>query len=169
MKNIILIGMPGAGKSTMGVILAKTLGVDFMDTDIEIQKRTGELLYKTLERVGVDGLLDEEEAAIKSLDLSKKRCVVATGGSAVLREESMKHLKENGVCVYLYLPYNVISRRVNNRDTRGIAAKKSESLKDIYEFREPYYRKYADFIVDCRGNSAEKNVSEILRVLIGIE
>lgn len=169
MKNIILIGMPGAGKSTIGVILAKTLGINFIDTDIVIQNRTGELLCKTLERVGVKGLLDEEEAAIKSLDMSEKRCVVATGGSAVLREESMKHLKENGVCVYLHLPYSAISRRVNNRSTRGIAAENNETLKDIYDYRTPYYEKYADFTVDCRGRSAEKNVAEILRVLIGIE
>lgn len=168
MKNIILIGMPGAGKSTIGVILAKTLGVDFIDTDIVIQNRTGELLHKTLARVGVKGLLDEEEKAITELDLSK-RCVVATGGSAVLRERSMNHLRENGVCVYLSLPYSVISRRVNNRDTRGIAAENHETLKDIYNFRAPYYEKYADFTVDCRGRSAEKNVAEILRALIGID
>ncbi len=168
MKNIILIGMPGAGKSTIGVILAKTLGIDFIDTDIVIQQRTGELLCKTLERVGVGGLLDEEEAAIKSLDMSRI-CVVATGGSAVLREESMKHLKDNGVCVYLYLPYSVIAGRVNNRSTRGIAAESNETLKDIYDFRTPYYEKYADVTVDCRGRSAEKNVAEILRTLIGIE
>ena len=168
MKNIILIGMPGAGKSTIGVILAKTLGVDFIDTDIVIQNRTGELLHKTLARVGVKGLLDEEEKAITELDLSKI-CVVATGGSAVLREPSMAHLRENGVCVYLSLPYSVISRRVNNRDTRGIAAENHETLKDIYNFRAPYYEKYADFTVDCRGRSAEKNVAEILRVLIGID
>ena len=168
MKNIILIGMPGAGKSTIGVILAKTLGVDFIDTDIVIQNRTGELLHKTLARVGVKGLLDEEEKAITELDLSK-RCVVATGGSAVFRERSMNHLRENGVCVYLSLPYSVISRRVNNRDTRGIAAENHETLKDIYNFRAPYYEKYADFTVDCRGRSAEKNVAEILRALIGID
>lgn len=168
MKNIILIGMPGAGKSTIGVILAKTLGIDFVDTDIEIQTRTGEVLCKTLERVGVKGLLDEEEKAILGLDMSKI-CVVATGGSAVLRENSMRHLKENGICVYLSLPYSVISRRVNNRSTRGIAAENHETLKDIYDFRTPYYEKYADVTVDCKGNSAEKNVSEILRVLIGIE
>ena len=168
MKNIILIGMPGAGKSTIGVILAKTLGVDFIDTDIVIQNRTGELLHKTLARVGVKGLLDEEEKAITELDLSK-RCVVATGGSAVLRERSMGHLRKNGVCVYLSLPYSVISRRVNNRDTRGIAAENHETLKDIYNFRAPYYEKYADFTVDCRGRSAEKNVAEILRALIGID
>ena len=169
MKNIILIGMPGAGKSTIGVILAKTLGIDFMDTDIEIQKRTGELLHITLEKSGVKGLLDEEEKAIKNLDLTSKRCVVATGGSAVLREDSMKHLKANGVCVYLRLPYTVIQRRVKNRDTRGIAAENHETLKDIYEYREPFYAKYADVTVDGKGKSVEKNVAEILRVMLGID
>ena len=168
MKNIILIGMPGSGKSTIGVVLAKTLGVDFIDTDITIQNRTGELLYQTLERTGVKGLLDQEEKAILSLDLSDKVCVVATGGSAVLRESSMEHLHKNGVFVYLSLPYTVIARRVGNRATRGIAAENGESLKDIYDFRKPYYEKYADFTVDCKGNSVEKNVAEILRVLIGI-
>ena len=169
MKNIILIGMPGSGKSTIGVILAKTLGVDFIDTDITIQNRTGELLYKTIERIGVKGLLDEEEKAICSLDLSDKVCVVATGGSAVLRESSMKHLAENGVFVYLSLPYSVIARRVGNRSTRGIAAENNETLKGIYDFRKPYYERYADFTVDCKGNSVEKNVAEILRVMLGME
>ena len=169
MKNIILIGMPGSGKSTIGVILAKTLGVDFIDTDITIQNRTGELLYKTIERIGVKGLLDEEEKAICSLDLSDKVCVVATGGSAVLRESSMKHLAENGVFVYLSLPYSVIARRVGNRSTRGIAAENNETLKDIYDFRKPYYERYADFTVDCKGNSVEKNVADILRVMLGME
>ena len=118
---------------------------------------------------GVKGLLDEEEEAIKALDLTSRRCVVATGGSAVLREDSMKHLKNNGVCVYLNLPYTVISRRVKNRDTRGIAAENHETLKDIFKYRAPFYEKYADFTVDCKGKSVEKNVAEILRVLIGIE
>ncbi|MBP5245689.1 MAG: shikimate kinase [Clostridia bacterium] len=167
MKNIILIGMPGAGKSTIGVILAKTLGVDFIDTDMVIQNRTGELLQTTLQKVGVKGLLDEEEAAIKSLDM-KTPCVVATGGSAVLRETSMKHLKKNGVCVYLYLPYSVISHRVNNRDTRGIAAENNETLKYIYDYRTPFYEKYADYTVDCRGHTVQKNVSEILKVMLGL-
>ncbi len=166
MKNIILIGMPGAGKSTLGVQLAKTLGADFVDTDIVIQNRTGEVLYKTLERIGVEGLLDQEEAAIRSMDMKSGFRVVATGGSAVLRDASMKHLKNGGICVYLYLPYSVIARRVNNRSTRGIAAENRMSLKDIYDYREPYYRKYADYTVDCRGNTAEKNVAEILKVLI---
>lgn len=164
MKSIILIGMPGCGKSTLGVLLAKELGLAFVDTDIVIQNRTGELLQKTLERVGVSGLLDEEEKAICSLDLLKP-AVVSTGGSAVLRENSMKHLRENGTCVYLKLSYENIEKRIHNRDTRGIAAEKNETLLDIYNFRTPYYEKYADITVDCDGREPSDNVREIVKRL----
>ncbi|MBE6681953.1 MAG: shikimate kinase [Ruminococcaceae bacterium] len=155
MKSIILIGMPGCGKSTLGVILAKELGLDFVDTDILIQQRTGELLQETLEKKGVSGLLDEEEQAILSLDFSKP-CVVSTGGSAPLREKSMEHLKKHGVCIYIKLPCDEIEKRINNRDSRGIAAEKDETIVDIYNYRTPFYEKYADIICDC----SEKNVSE---------
>lgn len=166
MKNIVLIGMPGSGKSTLGVILAKTLGVDFIDTDIVIQSRTGELLYKTLERVGVSGLLDEEEKAICSLRLSDKAHVISTGGSAVLRESSMAKLRENGIVVYLSLPYEIIQKRVGEYSTRGIAAEHGESLRDIYDYRLPFYQKYADYTVDGRNKSIENMIAEILRMLI---
>ena len=160
MKSIVLIGMPGCGKSTLGVILAKELGLGFVDTDIVIQNMTGELLQTTLERDGVAALLDREEEAILSLDLSKP-CVVSTGGSAVLRESSMKHLKENGICVYIQLDCAEIESRINNRDSRGIAAEKNQTLKDIYDFRTPFYEKYADITVDCMNKSIEENVTFI--------
>lgn len=166
MKNIVLIGMPGSGKSTLGVILAKTLGVDFVDTDIVIQNRTGELLYKTLERVGVSGLLDEEENAILSLDPSQRASVISTGGSAVLREKSMAHLKKDGTCVYLALPYETIEKRVGAYATRGIAAENGESLLNIYNYRLPFYQKYADLTIDCADKSIETIIAEILRQLI---
>ena len=152
--------MPGCGKSTLGVILAKELGLDFVDTDIVIQQRTGELLQTTLEKYGVDALLDEEEKAILSLDMSKPR-VISTGGSAPLRENSMKHLKENGICVYIKLSCEEIEKRINNRDTRGIAAKKDETLLDIYNYRTPFYEKYADITADCDGAGVEENVERI--------
>ena len=164
MKNIVLIGMPGAGKSTIGVILAKELGLSFVDTDIVIQQRTGELLQETLEKKGVSALLDEEENAILSLDMSKP-CVVSTGGSAVLREGSMKHLCENGICVYIKLSCEEIEKRINNRDSRGIAAEKNETLQDIYNFRTPFYEKYADVTVDCGGREIGENVEGIKKVL----
>lgn len=152
--------MPGCGKSTLGVILAKELGLDFVDTDIVIQQRTGELLQETLEKNGVNALLDEEEKAILSLDMSKP-CVVSTGGSAVLRESSMNHLKQNGICVYIYLTCNEIENRINNRSTRGIAAEKNETLEEIYNFRTPFYEKYADITVDCENKSVSENVEQI--------
>ena len=157
--------MPGVGKSTIGVLLAKNLGMDFVDTDLVIQNRTGEKLQTTLERVGVKGLLDEEEAAIMSL-YPDHPSVIATGGSAVLREASMRHLLEDGVCVYLSLPCEVIERRIRNRSTRGIAAEGSATLADIYAFRTPYYEKYAEITVDCTGKSAEDNACEIEIVLL---
>ncbi len=164
MKNVVLIGMPGCGKSTLGVLLAKELGMDFVDTDIVIQQRTGELLQTTLEKRGVEGLLDEEQAAILSLDMSKGM-VISTGGSAVLREASAKHLHENSVCVYLSLPLADIEKRVKNRDKRGIAAEKNQTLSDIYAFRTPFYEKNADVTVHCEEKGTEENVNEILNVL----
>ena len=160
MKSIILIGMPGCGKSTLGVILAKELGLSFVDTDIVIQQRTGELLQETLEKRGVSALLDEEEAAILSLEFSKP-CVISTGGSAPLREKSMEHLKANGTCVYIYLPCEEIETRINNRDSRGIAAGKDETLADIYNYRTPFYEKYADIRIDCSGSTVDENVAKI--------
>ena len=163
-KNIILIGMPGVGKSTIGVLLAKELGYDFVDTDLVIQHRTGERLQTTLEKIGVKGLLDEEERAILSLTFDRPS-VIATGGSAVLRESSMAHLKENGVCLYLYLPCGAIEERIHNRATRGIAAEAGETLADIYAFRTPYYRRYADATLDCAGRLPGENASAAAELL----
>lgn len=167
MKSIILIGMPGCGKSTLGVILAKELGLDFIDTDIVIQQRTGELLQETLEKKGVSGLLDEEEQAILSLDFSKP-CVVSTGGSAPLREKSMEHLKKYGICIYIKLPCEEIEKRINNRDTRGIAAESGETLRDIYNFRTPFYEKYADETVDCSQKGISENIEAIKKSISAV-
>ena len=164
MKNIVLIGMPGCGKSTLGVLLAKELGMDFVDTDIVIQQRTGQLLQTTLDERGVEGLLDEEEAAIRSLDMSKGR-VIATGGSAVLRENSAEYLRKNSVCVYLSLKLEDIEKRVRNRKTRGIAADKNMTLADIFEYRTPFYERCADITVCCSGYSPEENVAFIVNAL----
>ncbi len=167
MKSVILIGMPGCGKSTLGVILAKELGLGFVDTDIVIQNRTGELLQKTLEKFGVSGLLDEEEKAILSLDMTKP-AVISTGGSAVLRESSVNYLKENGICVYIRIPCEEIERRIKNRDTRGIAAEKGQSIRDIYDFRTPYYEKCADITINCGGNDISVNVENIKQALLPV-
>lgn len=163
MKNIVLIGMPGCGKSTLGVLLAKALGLDFVDTDLLIQNRTGKLLYKIVEEYGKEAFLDIERDAIASLDCTG--CVIATGGSAVLREKAMEHLKSNGVIVYLSLPYNAVEHRIKNIKTRGIAFGKGETLKDLYNERIPYYERYGDITLNCEGKSIEGNVEEIIKEL----
>lgn len=164
MKNIILIGMPGCGKSTLGVLLAKTLGYEFIDTDLIIQKNTGRLLHKIVEEDGKEAFLDNERDAILTLSQTEGT-VIATGGSAVLRERAMEHLKKNGVVVYLSLPYMAVSKRIRNIKTRGIAFGEGETLRDIYNQRLPYYEKYADITIRCDFGSVEKNVTKLVGIL----
>lgn len=164
MKNIILIGMPGCGKSTLGVLLAKSLGAEFVDTDLIIQKNTGRLLHKIVEEDGKEAFLDAERDAILTLDKTENT-VIATGGSAVLRTEAMEHLKKNGVVVYLSLPYLTISKRIRNIKTRGIAFGEGETLRDIYNQRLPYYERYADITLRCDFGTVEKNVTKLVSVL----
>lgn len=163
MKNIILIGMPGCGKSTMGVLLAKTLGYEFVDTDLIIQKNTGRLLHKIVEEDGKEAFLDIEKDAI--LTLSTDGAVIATGGSAVLRADAMEHLRKNGIVVYLSLPYMAVSKRIRNIKTRGIAFGEGETLRDIYNQRLPYYEKYADITLRCDFGTVEKNVTKLVDIL----
>ena len=163
-NNITLIGMPGSGKSTVGVLLAKTLGYRFLDTDLLIQQREGALLQDILDKLGVDGFLDVEEAAIRTLDC--EGTVVAPGGSAVCREGAIGHLKALGKVVYLHVPLEELERRVDNITTRGIAMEPGQTLADVYAAREPLYRKYADLTVDVLGQSSlEETVAAVLACL----
>ena len=161
MRNIVLIGMPGAGKSTVGVLLAKTIGYGFVDCDLLIQGQTGELLYRTIERDGIDSFLRTEERVISGLFVS--RCVIATGGSAVFGDRAMEHLRESGVVVYLKLAPDEIERRIMNITTRGIAMNPGETIHDVYAVRAPLYEKWADVTVDCQGLSPEGVIEEILK------
>lgn len=162
MANIILIGMPGCGKSTVGVILAKTMGIGFVDTDLIIQQRENRLLQNIIDTDGIDHFLNCEADAVKSLDCNN--CVVATGGSVVYREDAILHLKKNGKIIFLDVPLDEIKRRLNNINTRGIAAKKNKSIEDIYNERIALYNKYADVIIKTDGESVEKTVEKVCKI-----
>lgn len=163
MNNIVLIGMPGAGKSTVGVLLAKTLGYAFLDTDLVIQEREGRLLQDLVDELGVEAFLDREAAAICSVDCD--RTVIATGGSVVCRDGAMEHLKDLGRIVYLQLPLEELERRLHNISTRGIAMAPGETLAHIYDYRSPLYQKYADLTVAVDRQTLEETVEQVLNAL----
>ena len=163
MDNIILIAMPGAGKSTVGVLLAKTLGYAFLDTDLVIQQREGALLQPLVDSLGVEAFLDVEADAICSVEC--RGTVIAPGGSAVCRERAMSHLRALGRIVYLHLPLEELERRLSNISTRGIAMAPGETLADLFARRAPLYRNYADLTVDVGRQSLEETVALVLRAL----
>jgi shikimate kinase len=160
MKNIILIGMPGAGKSTVGVILAKTLGMTFVDTDIAIQERTGRLLQEIIDTDGPAAFLKTEEETVLSLHCCNS--VIATGGSVVFSGKAMVHLKKDGVVVYLAISFDEMAKRLKNITTRGIVLFSGESLFDMYHERVPLYEKYADITVDCSEGEFEDIIGEVI-------
>ena len=160
MKNIVLIGMPAVGKSTIGVLLAKTMGFSFIDTDLIIQQDTGRLLQDIIDKDGLDAFCAAEERAICSVS-AEENAVIATGGSAVYSRKAMEWLKKHGTVYYLSLPTDEISRRLNNIRTRGIAMRPGDTLDDVFRRRMALYEEFADTIVECHGRSAEETVSEI--------
>lgn len=165
MTNIVLIGMPGCGKSTAGVLLAKTLGYSFLDTDLLLQQKAGKKLYEIIRDDGMEAFLQLENETVASLeDLDKT--VIATGGSVVLGEAAMARLKSLGKIVYLQLPLAQIEHRVSNIKTRGIAMEPGEGLADVYAHRVPLYERYADVTVSAQDFSLEETVDEITRTVI---
>lgn len=164
MDNIILIGMPGAGKSTVGVLLAKTLGYAFLDTDLVIQRREGALLQALVDSMGVESFLDAESAAIRSVDAAGT--VIAPGGSAVCRADAMEHLKALGRVVYLRLPLEELETRLSNISSRGIAMAPGQTLEQLYAYRAPLYERWADVTVDVAGGQTlEQTVQAVLNTL----
>ncbi len=152
-QNIVLIGMPGAGKSTVGVVLAKRIGYGFLDTDILLSTREGLPLPRLIDITGYEGFLKRENDA--GLSLGCEQTVIATGGSMVLCEGAMTHLKQNGLVVWLRVPLSELEARLpQNLTDRGIAAPSGMGLSALYSMRLPYYQRYADIIVDC-GESIE--------------
>ncbi len=153
MDNIILIGMPGAGKSTVGVLLAKRLGYRFVDTDLLIQEKENRRLFEILRDCGNEYFAAAENKTVASLKAEKS--VIATGGSVVFGTDAMENLKSLGKVVYLRVPLCEIEKRVSNFETRGILMKSGQTLEDIFYERTPLYEKYADLTVDCLGDLAE--------------
>ncbi len=160
MGNVTLIGMPGSGKSTVGVLLAKFLGYGFLDVDLVIQQQQGALLQDILDRRGVAAFLDAEEAAV--LGLQCDDTVIAPGGSAVCRERSALHLKELGPVVYLHVELEELQRRIQNMSTRGIAMEPGQTLADVMAYRAPLYDKYADITVDCPAGQSLAQTAQVV-------
>ncbi len=160
MKNIVLIGMPGAGKSTIGVLLAKSMLLDFIDTDLIIQKTTGKALCDTINEKGIDEFINIENRVICNEDFVNS--VIATGGSAVYGKEAMEKLKANGITVYLKVNSDELQNRIKNIHTRGIAMKDGQTLDSLYNERAPLYEKYADYTIECGGLSPEECVDLII-------
>ena len=158
-NNIILIGMPGAGKSTVGVVLAKKLGYTFIDSDIVIQDEKGMLLQELITKFGIDGF-NEIENEVNS-KINAENSVIATGGSAVYGKEAMEHFKSIGQVVYLKLPYDEIENRLGDLNERGVSIKKGQTLSSLYEERAPLYEKYSDITIDCNELSIRDIVSKI--------
>ena len=163
MNNIVLIGMPGSGKSTVGVVLAKMKGFFFLDSDLLIQEKEGRLLSEIIEQEGNDGFLSIEDRI--NAGISCERTVIATGGSAVYGAHGMEHLKEIGTVVYLKLSYEELTLRLGNLKGRGVVLKEGQTLKELYEERVSLYEKYADITVEEDGLGIEKTAREIMKLL----
>ncbi len=161
--NIVLIGMPGAGKSTVGVVLAKRLGYGFTDSDLVIQDRYGKLLHELIEEHGVQGFWKIENEVNASLEL--QRNVIATGGSVIYGREAMEHLRRIGVVVYLKLPYDEIAERLGDLNARGVTLLPGQELRDLYAERTPLYEKYAHVTVDCEDLSLREVVHATERAI----
>lgn len=157
--NIILIGMPASGKSTAGVVLAKFLGYDFIDTDILIQERTGKLLHELISEHGLLGFKKIEEDINASVCCHKS--IISPGGSVIYGKKAMEHFKEIGTIVYLRLPYHEVEQRLGNLKSRGVVLQDGQTLLDLYNERAPYYEKYADIIVEEAGMSVEETIGVI--------
>lgn len=157
--NIVLIGMPGAGKSTVGVVLAKRLGMDFVDTDVLIQVRCGRRLQEIIDGEGLAAFRRIEERVLLELDVN--RSVVATGGSVVYSTAGMRHLKESGLLFFLDVPLEKLTERVRNMDSRGIVIDPGEDFAGLYRRRIALYRRWADRVVDGAAGSVEEIAARI--------
>ena len=158
--NIVLIGMCGVGKSTVGVLLAKALGCNFLDTDVYIQALEDKSLQQVIDEAGIEAFCEIEQNHIIRIDV--RNTVIATGGSVVYSPKAMRHLADTGVIVHLDLDYETIERRVTDLYTRGVVMQAGQTLRGLHESRQPLYRKYAQITIDCAGKNHEQIVDEII-------
>ena len=161
--NIVLIGMPGVGKSTIGVILAKVLGYSFLDADLLIQEQEGKLLHEIIEEKGTDGFIEVENRVNASIRAD--RAIIATGGSVVYGKEAMEHLKEIGSVVYLKVSYAILEKRLADIKGRGVVLKEGQTLETLFEERSKLYEQYADIEVSEEGLDVEQTVEKLVEAL----
>ena len=163
MNNVTLIGMPGVGKSTLGVVLAKVMEYQFLDADLLIQKEEKRRLSRIIQEEGIEGFKAIENRVNASIEA--ENTVISTGGSVVYCDEAMQHLKSIGRVVYLKLSLEALSKRLGNLRGRGVVLKEGQTLKDLYEERIPLYEKYADIVVDEEGKDLESCLQAVLEAL----
>ena len=162
MKNIIFIGMPASGKSTVGVVVAKRLGYDFIDTDLLIQKQEKRLLKEIIADMGNDGFLAIENQVNREVEA--EHAVISPGGSVVYCKEAMEHFKEIGKIIYLKVSYETINSRISNAKNRGVVLKEGQTLRDLYDARTKLFEKYADYVVSEDGLRLEETIDKVLEL-----
>lgn len=163
MKNIIFIGMPAVGKSTVGVVVAKRLGYDFIDTDLLIQKQEKRLLREIIAEQGIDEFLKIENQVNR--DLKAEHAVISPGGSVIYCEEAMRHFKEMGTIIYLKVSFKVIKERLRNPKKRGVILREGQTLQDLYNERVSLFEKYADITIEEDGMTLEETIDKVHEVL----
>lgn len=163
MENLVLIGMPSSGKSTVGIVVAKNLGMSFIDTDVLLQTQQSRKLQNIINTDGIDKFLEIEERTILSINC--ENTVIATGGSVVYSDKAMKSLKRNGIVVYLNIDMETVKNRLKNIKTRGVVLSKGQTLEEIYYKRKPLYEKYADITIDSSKYTIDETIDDILERL----
>ena len=162
-KNIVLLGMPGSGKSTVGVLLAKCQGMRFVDTDLLIQEQEGKLLSEIIRDEGLEKFIAIENRV--NAGVVAENSVIAPGGSAVYGEEAMEHFKEIAEIVYLKLSYRSVARRLGDLTKRGVVFRPGQTLKALYKERCPLYEKYADYVVECDGKKIGETLDAVRQAI----
>ncbi len=165
-RNIILIGMPASGKSTLGYVLATRLSMAYLDTDDVLKEKLQLPLQDAIDECGIEYFLQKEEEAVLSIETSNT--IIATGGSVVYSKKAMEHLKQTGLCVFLSVPYATIEERIDNLETRGVANMQGHSLQDLYKERTPLYLEYADLVFKETDETGDLTIDEHTNKLISL-